>query len=215
MKKVFLDCGANNGCSFRAFKEYYPDWRQYDVHCFEPNPWFKSAFQSLPVTYHPDAVWIEDGEMDFYLTGMASSTLLEEKVKAQNKQVQALVKVPTIDLSKWIMENFNKDDHIVLKLDIEGAEYELVEKMEKDGSLEYISEVHGEIHGPKCGKGFDDDMKLIRSFKDHGLDIYAWSAADDEDMTFKKNILNEEYMIKVMYPNWIRKGFTIEGFKQG
>ena len=58
-------------------------------------------------------------------------------------------------------------------------------------------------------------MKLIRSFRDHGLDIYAWSAADDEDMTFKKNILNEEYMIKVMYPNWIRKGFTIEGFKQG
>ena len=112
------------------------------------------------------------------------------------------------------MENFNKEDHIVLKLDIEGAEYELVEKMEKDGSLEYITEIHGEIHGPKCGKGYEDDMKLIRSFKNQGLDIYAWSAADDEDMSFKKNILNEEFMVNVMYPNWIRKGFTIEGFEE-
>ena len=55
--------------------------------------------------------------MDFYVTGMASSTLLEEKVKAQNKNVQALVKVPTIDL-RLDYENFNKDDHIVLKLDM-------------------------------------------------------------------------------------------------
>ena len=120
--------------------------------------------------------------------------------------------MPTIDLSSWIIENFNKDDHIVLKLDIEGAEYDLVKKMDKDCSIEYISEVHGEIHGPKCGKGYEDDMKLIRSFKNHGHDIYAWSAADDEDMTFKKNILNEEFMVNVMYPNWIRKGYTIEGF---
>ena len=33
-------------------------------------------------------------------------------------------------------------------------------------------------------------------------------------MSFKKNILNEEFMVNVMYPNWIRKGFTIEGFEE-
>ena len=29
------------------------------------------------------------------------------------------VTVESIDLSKWLTENFNKDDHIILKMDIE------------------------------------------------------------------------------------------------
>ena len=31
-------------------------------------------------------------------------------------------------------------------------------------------------------------------------------------MSFRENILDEEYMVKVMYPNWIKKGYAIEGF---
>ncbi len=46
--------------------------------------------------------------------------------------------IPVIDLSKWIMETFTIEDYIIFKLDVEGAEYEILRKMINDKAFKYI-----------------------------------------------------------------------------
>ena len=55
--------------------------------------------------------------------------------------------VPVIDLSKWIIENFSKNDYIYVKMDIEGMEFLLIQALIESGALDYIDEMDVEWHG--------------------------------------------------------------------
>ena len=46
--------------------------------------------------------------------------------------------MPTIDLSEWIKKHTTKDDYVILKLDVEGAEFGILDKMLEDGTFEWI-----------------------------------------------------------------------------
>ena len=37
--------------------------------------------------------------------------------------------VPKIDVVDWLLSSFNVDDYVVLKMDVEGAEIEIVPKL--------------------------------------------------------------------------------------
>ena len=47
--------------------------------------------------------------------------------------------VQCVDLSEFIKNNFAKEDNIIIKMDIEGSEYDTLEKMIDDGTIEYIN----------------------------------------------------------------------------
>ena len=55
-------------------------------------------------------------------------------------------RVKCLDFSRWLLQNFNCTDHIVVKMDIEGAEYAVLEKMVVDGSIDYVNELFVEFH---------------------------------------------------------------------
>ena len=46
--------------------------------------------------------------------------------------------IPVVDLSSWIQTYTSKDDYVILKLDVEGAEYDILKKMLVDGTFEWI-----------------------------------------------------------------------------
>jgi len=54
--------------------------------------------------------------------------------------------VQIIDFPKWVAEHFSKDDYIVMKIDIEGAEFALLEKMAKLGLLDMVDQLALECH---------------------------------------------------------------------
>jgi len=54
--------------------------------------------------------------------------------------------VECIDFSRWVLDNFKEDDHIIVKMDIEGAEFRVLVKMIHDGSINYINELYVEWH---------------------------------------------------------------------
>tara|TARA_B100000287_G_C20309695_1_gene653329 strand:+ start:71 stop:655 length:585 start_codon:yes stop_codon:yes gene_type:complete len=148
MKKVLLDCGANIGQSYDVFFKNRDDADQYEIHCFEPSPTFSSNLSEKSATYHQKAVWVEDGTMDFYDKGNSlSGTIYKNKV--DNKGSGEKIQVDCIDFSKFIIDNFNKDDYIIVKFDIEGAEYKVIEKMLEDKTFEYVNEFFVEFHGAK------------------------------------------------------------------
>jgi FkbM family methyltransferase len=151
-KRVFIDCGGFNGSSIRKFLNETSDSSEYDLITFEPNPTFYRCYSGFGTnhTLIPAAVWTKEGELEFFLDeidGDGSSVLREKTTGCLNKQFPLLV--PSIDFSNWLKENIKSSDEVCLKLDIEGAEYEVLEKMFSDGTIHLIKKLYIEWHWTK------------------------------------------------------------------
>ena len=149
---IFIDCGGNIGQSIDYFKNtklYSPD---FIIYSFEPVPMLNEKYKNRKdIVFSDKAVWIKDGEIDFYIGkthGGVGSTLKKEKWSCKPDFAHP-IRVGCIDFSNWVISNFKKDDFIVLKMDIEGAEYDVLEKMLVDGSINYIKKAFIEFHYSK------------------------------------------------------------------
>lgn len=192
MKKVFLDCGANNGQSIIQFIKFFVDHKDYEVHSFECtkstkilNNWKITAEKYKEnvklINLYEAAIWIENREeMTFYDLGNESSSVLSKKTNGIGE-----TKVKTINLSDFIIKNFKQEDKIILKIDIEGAEYEVFKNLFSTGAIKYIDKIYGELHGPKCGVSFSEDVKLINKINDYGLKMFYWDASNDKTLCEK------------------------------
>jgi len=152
MRKIFIDCGFYVGLAESLFKktDEYDD--EFEFYAFEPTISEALIEKYSNITFSNKAVWICDGEIDFYKSrrcrGRANSLFPNPRAKKE-----VVNKIECIDFSKWIMDNFEKDDYIILKMDIEGAEEDVLEKMVKDGSIKYINVAYVEFHS-KIKKGY-------------------------------------------------------------
>ena len=116
---VILDCGAHIGLASIYFANKYPNSQ---IHAFEADPAIAGMLvdniESLKlknVTVYPKAVWINEDGVNFTQSGDDSGFINKE-------ELNGLGKVPSISLKK-ILENQHVD---LLKLDIEGAEYQVI-----------------------------------------------------------------------------------------
>jgi len=55
-------------------------------------------------------------------------------------------RVPMIDLPHWIDLSLTHADFVVLKLDVEGAEFGILDAMLRDGSIHKVDVLHWECH---------------------------------------------------------------------
>lgn len=169
MRKVFIDAGAFNGDTVQLFRQKYPGAEEFDIFCFEPNPAFAQNFAREDVSFFPKAVWVEDGPQKFYLAeNPIGSTLLKEK-KTGRINVRNPITVDCVDLNRWIIETFSPEDFIVLKMDIEGAEYQVLRKMLDEGSIKYVKALYVDWHAKKIGLDMDVHQKLIEELTNMGL----------------------------------------------
>jgi FkbM family methyltransferase len=165
-RKIFLDCGGHKGAVIEKFK-HTTFWEEgFEIFSFEAVPSFAEQYQNRIVeneTCFNKAVWIEDGEVEFYL-GRAKyekgGTLFKNKTSGDIDREHPIT-VESIDFSKWIMDTFDKDDYIILGMDIEGAEYDVLEKMIEDGSINYINVACIEWHKKKIGISADRHLYLV------------------------------------------------------
>lgn len=176
MRKVFIDGGGFLGQAILWAKKN-TDCDEF--HTFEPNSTYWENLEKLAIL-HKEAIWIYDGELDFYLAEKpGGSTVLLNKKTAHVDYTKS-TKVPCIDFGKWIRNNFNKEDYIILKLNIEGAEYEVLRSMVKDGSIDYINELYAELHFKKFPSGriiHDEVMALVEPH----IKIKRWSVIQLND----------------------------------
>jgi FkbM family methyltransferase len=156
-RKVFVDCGSNT-CA--VLGERIERGLETEFFAFEPQPELVACIEevrhrhpAIPIRFFNKAVWVHDGTIDFYLATewgpnyRGGSTLLEGHVKnAAKVDYSHPVTVECIDFSRWIGCNFRRRDHLVVKMDIEGAEYPVLEKMVADGTIDYITELIVEFH---------------------------------------------------------------------
>lgn len=172
--KVFLDCGGWNGYSVRVFRQLYDPHSEYFIFSFEANPIHHKHFLGIDKhVFYGDAVWIEDVEKEFFIDRTkkkASSSLIKEKITGNLDKENPII-VRCVDIDRWIKEHIVKQDEVVLKLDIEGAEYSVLPHMIKNGSIDYIDRLFIEWHWNKVGISQRVHNDLVKQIKDIGIPI--------------------------------------------
>jgi len=181
MRKVLISLGSNKGGEFLAFKESNIYTDDFIIYAFEPEPrcfsYIEDVQKKVPnITHIKKAVSTYDGTATFSVGNLTvSGTLREDKNWGLTGQK---VEVETVDFVRWFKENINEDDYVIITVDIEGAEYDVMEKMIQDGCVSRVNKMYLEFHSNKLNKDEKAREEQIRQaftkmFGDNYIERYV------------------------------------------
>jgi FkbM family methyltransferase len=138
-----IDCGSNIGISVLYFKILYPG---AEIVAFEPS---NDAYECLrtnvaknaltSVTVNNKALSANDGDVEFYYDiedpGSLGMSTVQERTPRQKLTVEA------VRLSKFIEKEVD-----FLKIDVEGAERDIIEELSRARKLNHIQQMVIEYH---------------------------------------------------------------------
>jgi FkbM family methyltransferase len=195
----FIDCGTHFGQGIEQISSQFNFDSEWRIFTFEANPvthrifmdkhyrFLKEKFPYLESIHA--AVSTIDGEVDMHLeippgegeTGQGSSIISNARWQPWGGTLNFKdepVKVCSIDFGKWIQNlNLNPEDRMLVKLDIEGAEYDVLESMMNDGSISVVNEILIEFHHRFFAN--PDEMKLredsiINELRNKNINFSLW-----------------------------------------
>jgi FkbM family methyltransferase len=133
-----LDCGAYIGLSIIYFKSIYPAAK---ITAFEADPSIYNvltrnmlSFDFTDVELVNKAVWNEETQLTFYADNMMTGSLV-----TQNNDQSNEIKINTTRLINYLSTKID-----FLKLDVEGAEYEVLKDIQHD--LNNVDKIFIEYH---------------------------------------------------------------------
>ncbi len=191
MSKIFLDIGAHRLQTLLIGIEKYPDYDSF-IGVEPVLQLINQGISLIPQQYRSktilcnmavDALNVHNKEVDFYedLTPgnhHLGSSLFADKTMRKNKKIT----VQCIDI-KYLFDKYFKDgDEVVLKLDVEGAEYRILDKLMNCNYLtKYVKKLWIEWHyDPKVPSiSKKDHLKMVKRVQDKGFDITGISKKDE------------------------------------
>ena len=175
---VAIDCGANVGYVTQRMAR-----RGVTVHAFEPNPYayavLAKRFAANPqVHLHQQAVSDANGTLKLYLHQLSSqepvkwstgSSLLADK---GNVSQDNFVEVEVIDLAAFIQGLQRRVK--VLKLDVEGVEYRIMDHLIDTGVIHEIDHVLIEAHAARMPSLQEEAARVQAKVADAKLTHIDW-----------------------------------------
>ncbi len=160
---IAIDCGANIGRITGVFVRH-----GFQVHAFEPDPFargiLEERFGAHPlVTIHPEAVGAAPSRVTLYRKAefrdrprkaTISSSLLRRNVHGDRDAVE----VDVIDLAAFVRSLDRPVD--LLKIDIEGAEVEVLDHLIDEGTHDRIGMIYVETHERHSSALNESTMRL-------------------------------------------------------
>lgn len=162
---LIIDCGSNIGLSIIYFKKIYPGAKvigfEPDIDIFKMLKYNLSQFNIKDVELFPKAVWINNKPLSFKKNGSVGGHLFEG-------DGDNLVNIETVRLKDFLNQTID-----FLKIDIEGAEFEILKDCED--TLKNVKNIFVEYHS------FHENTQMIGELliilKNAGFKIYikeAW-----------------------------------------
>ncbi len=174
---MIIDCGGNIGLSVIAFKRRYPQAR---ILTFEADPALAAtlaqnikALRLADVTVEAKAVAATRGDIMFHPNGAdGGHVVASDEARA--------IAVPAVRLSDLIEGPVD-----LLKLDIEGSEYDVIADLSQSGQIAQVKRLICEVHGnPATQQRF---AELWERLNDAGFRLslhYARVGGDPEETPF-------------------------------
>lgn len=164
-----IDIGAFNGDSALHFISY-PDIDSIDA--YEPNTDFEDIWEAISkhypqITFHSQAVYTHDGLVTYYKRPSEAplgSTIMKSKIQDTPRIEET---TQSVDILKII-----PNEPFCLKLDAEGAEYDILERIINGGKAHLIDRLYVEWHDTKMDT--DNSQRQIAITEVFGKRIKAW-----------------------------------------
>jgi FkbM family methyltransferase len=174
-RKIFIDGGAHDGCSARKYRAVYDPDCECEILSFEPGIETQKCDPNHLIIRA--ALWNEDGHIDFFedtKRKYGSSVMKDKRTGKLDKENPH--RVISINLSKWITDHYSVLDSLELKLDVEGAEYIILDQMLKDGSMKLVDSLHIEWHHHKVGVSKSEHDRIVLAIEVLHIPIEEWDA---------------------------------------
>ena len=179
MRRVFIDCGYHLGEGLAEFASMLSIDDSWDVYAFEANPYCeiekKISQHPFKVEAYNKAVWIKDGKALFNCESQkASESPTTHSTNELDGWGSCLAdinsthsyvtkeEVETIDFSRFL-EQF-RGREVLVKMDIEGAEFSVLRKCIEDGSGDVISTMWVEWHDVDLA---EESAETVQQIKDN------------------------------------------------
>jgi len=173
---VVLDLGSNYGDVLKGLQSC-----GCKVHAFEPHPFFYNYVKELygeneNFIISNKAAWTRNEERNFYFKRSrdaknGGATLMSEKTNILDPYLFDVVEC--FDISEYI----NKIGHVdILKIDVEGAEYEILYSVLKSEAYKNVKSIYVEDHERKMPSTRYREMKnkVIDGYSQIKKDLYWW-----------------------------------------
>jgi len=186
---VIVDCGGNIGLSAIWFKLTYPrchltvfeadsDLAQLSLENLK-----RAGFEDVDI--HCAAVWIANEMVAFRKTGDDSGRIVWD----------GSVTCPAVDLSEWLPERVD-----LLKLDVEGAEFAVLDRLCETGTIRRVRHLICEFHVWRDKTG--DLLGTLAKLRANGMQLsmtaatVPWIGRADEDAPFE-NVRRNHVLMEV------------------
>ena len=162
---VLIDCGANKG----EFSEYLNSNFGAKCYGFEPDPrLYLSLKNDQNITYYQKAVGSKDGLANLNLGEKHCSSL-----KYKESDVQSYAEVEVVELERFCT-NLGIQSIGLLKIDIEGAELDLLEGLTR-GFLSKVDQITVEFHDFLDKRDIPRIKSVIRKMENQGFYVLKLS----------------------------------------
>ena len=205
----FIDCGANTGQSVKwaiqkygkkifkidSFERLTKNYKTLVENCTKYTTDLNlrnNINEAIEINLHKYGVWVEDGTVPFFIDpdeAKTGSSLFNRKFRAYGSSETENIKV--INLAEWIKQNVSDKNFNVLKLDIEGAEYVVINQLLNKKLHDIIDEWYVEFHPiSKFLHKKDFDMDTITSQETE--DRLSFMVPDWNEWTLEQGELKNE-----------------------
>ena len=160
---------------------------KWEAHIFEANPTFNSFLNRIGEMvsvnhtlnlYTETAAWIQDGTIDFYLDTVNKDhnywgSSLNENHPDVVRSGKKKITVSCRDIAS-IISRYSVTDFVVVKMDIEGAEFDLLIDFIKKDVFKIIDYIAVEFHSGQTKYKTAQDV-LMKIIQNSGSDFANWS----------------------------------------
>jgi len=163
MRRIFIDLGAWDGSSAEYFKAHHPEANQFEYFLFEPLPDNIKKLKKLQnVTIIPKAAATRTGKSKFY-TGLSESGSVYKEKRTGGLDGKTCIEVDAIDFPGWLDDLVGGEySEIWLKMNIEGAEYPIIDMLWNYGLIPFVHRWYVQWHWDKIGIDREEHYRIKR-----------------------------------------------------
>ncbi|WJX82239.1 hypothetical protein P8452_65022 [Trifolium repens] len=196
---LYVDVGARSyGSSIGSwFRKQYPKQNKtFHVYAIEADKTFYKEYGlKKGLTLIPYAAWVKNETLAFEIhrdpgehvevkgRGMGRIQPLQTTGKEFDGEVE---KIQGFDFANWLKNTVSKNDFVVIKMDVEGTEFDLTPRLFETGAICLIDEIFLECHynrwqrccpgqrSSKYEKTYDQCLELFNSLRQSGILVHQW-----------------------------------------